>query len=89
MPVACEYTCANGQLSKNCGSSANWFYVERTSCPVGTPAPSPGGSGGPGGGGWGGSGGPGYGGMPGVPLCAKGSGDCDNPSGSDGKEGGQ
>lgn len=88
MPVACRYVCANGVVSENCGSSANWFYVDRTSCPVGSPAPSPGG-GGVGGGGWGGSGGPGYGGMPGVPLCAKGSGDCDNPGGNDDKEGGE
>lgn len=87
-PVSCRYVCANGVMSENCGSAANWFYVDRSACPVGTPAPSPGG-GGVGGGGWGGSGGPGYGGMPGVPLCAKGSGDCDNPGGNDDKEGGE
>lgn len=87
-PVGCRYVCANGVESNNCGSSATWFYVDRSACPVGTPAPSPG-SGGVGGGGWGGSSGPGYGGMPGVPLCAKGSGDCDNPGANDGNEGGE
>ncbi|MDR6841145.1 Ig-like domain-containing protein [Pseudoxanthomonas sacheonensis] len=87
-PVACKYICANGQESSNCGSSANWFFMDRSACPVGTPAPS--GSGGAGGGGWGGSGGPGYGSLPGIPLCAKGSGDCDDPGGKeDGKEGGE
>ena len=89
--VMCEYTCANGQESTNCGSSANWFYVESWGCPVGgTPIPG-GGSGGAGGGGWGGSTGPGYDSMPGLPLCTKGQGDCDNPGqeSAGGNEGGE
>jgi len=90
--VPCKYVCANGVESTNCGSSANWFYVETTNCPVGT-NPVTGGSGGPGGGGgWGGSGGPDYSGMPGIPICAKGSGDCYEPQNKQsggGKEGGE
>ncbi|GAB3094068.1 hypothetical protein GCM10027159_10520 [Lysobacter terrae] len=86
----CQYTCANGQESTNCGSSANWFYVESWGCPVGgTPI---GGSGGAGGGGWGGGSGGGYSPMPGLPLCTKGSGDCFEPKNkqsSSGNEGGQ
>ena len=85
----CQYTCANGQESTNCGSTANWFYVESWGCPVGG---TPIGSGGAGGGGWGGGSGGGYSTMPGLPLCTKGSGDCFEPknkqSGS-GNEGGQ
>lgn len=90
--VSCKYVCANGTESTNCGSNANWFYVETSGCPVGT-NPVTGGSGG-GGGGWGGggSGGPGYSSMPGVPICAKGSGDCYEPGSKQsggGNEGGQ
>ncbi|SOD51611.1 hypothetical protein SAMN06296416_101737 [Pseudoxanthomonas wuyuanensis] len=87
--TTCSFICANGTESESCGSSANWFYVEKSNCPVGG---SPVGSGGAGGGGWGGSGGPGYSGMPGLPLCAKGSGDCydaQNKQSAPGKEGGQ
>lgn len=81
--VVCRYVCANGVESENCGSNARWFYSETYGCPAG---------GGPstGGGGWGGPGGgiggadPGYSTLPGLPLCRKGSGDCDNPGGSDG-----
>ena len=54
--------------------------------------PTPGGRGGFGGGGGGGGGsGPGYGGMPGLPLCTKGQGDCDNPGqeSAGGNEGGE
>ncbi len=87
----CQYTCANGVLSKNCGSAANWFYVESWGCPVGGSPVTGGSGGGVGGGGWGGSGGPGYGGMPGTPLCAKGTGDCDDPGKESdaGNEGGE
>ena len=91
MRETCKYTCANGQESTNCGSATNWFYVESWGCPVGG-TPIPGGSGGIGGGGWGGGGsGPGYGGMPGLPLCTKGQGDCDNPGqeSAGGNEGGE
>jgi large repetitive protein len=91
MQQTCKYTCANGVESNNCGSAANWFYVESWGCPVGG-SPVTGGSGGAGGGGWGGGSGGGYTPMPGLPLCTKGSGDCFEPknkqSGS-GEEGGQ
>ncbi|WP_368563721.1 Ig-like domain-containing protein [Pseudoxanthomonas sp. UTMC 1351] len=89
--LPCKYICANGVESTNCGSNATWFYVETTHCPTGT-NPVTGGSGGAGGGGWGGSGGPTYSGMPGVPICAKGSGDCYEPSNKQsgsGNEGGE
>lgn len=92
-PVTCRYTCANGVESKNCGSSANWFYTDSSTCPAGTSGPSgsSGSSGGTSGGGWGGSGGPGSSSLPGLPLCTKGSGDCDNPGkeSDDGNRGGQ
>ena len=87
--VGCNYICANGVASNNCGSTASWFYIESTSCPVGTTPVS---GGGVGGGVWGGSGGPGYSGMPGLPVCAKGSGDCydsQNKQSNPGKEGGK
>ena len=92
--LTCRYTCANGVESTNCGSNANWFYVESWGCPAGSNPTS--GSGGSNSGGswgsWGGSGGPTYTPMPGVPICAKGSGDCYEPknkqSGS-GNEGGE
>lgn len=87
--LTCKYICANGVASTNCGSGANWFYIVSNSCPAGG---SPVGSGGAGGGGWGGSGGPGYSGMSGIPICAKGSGDCYEPGSKQsggGKEGGQ
>ena len=90
--MTCKYTCANGTESTSCGSGANWFYVESSNCPVGgSPVGGSGGVGG-GGGGWGGSGGPDYSGMPGIPICAKGSGDCYEPGSKQsggGKEGGQ
>lgn len=88
-PVRCDFVCANGTVSKQCGSSANWFYVDRTYCPAG---PGQGGSGGAGGGAWGGSGSPSYTGMPGVPICAKGDGECYDPQSKQSggsKEGGQ
>ncbi|MCW0203598.1 MAG: Ig-like domain-containing protein [Rhodanobacter thiooxydans] len=93
-PVTCNYTCANGAESNNCGSSANWFYVESSACPAGTnPTGGSGGSGSAGGGsGWGGSGGPGTSTLPGLPLCTKGSGDCFEPKNKQsggGNEGGQ
>jgi hypothetical protein len=91
-PVTCKYTCANGVESTSCGSSANWFYVESNACPAGSNPTSSSGSGGwAGGGGWGGSGGPGTSSLPGLPLCTKGSGDCDNPGKETdgGNEGGQ
>jgi len=93
-PVTCKYTCANGTESDKCGSSANWFRVETKLCPAGTSPVTGGGTGGWSGGGtggWGGSGSPSNVGLPGLPLCAKGSGDCDNPGkeGDTGKKGGQ
>ncbi|MFC3656517.1 carboxypeptidase regulatory-like domain-containing protein [Xanthomonas hyacinthi] len=90
--MTCKYTCANGTESTSCGSGANWFYVESSSCPVGGSPIGGGGGGGVGGGGWGGSGGPDYTGLPGVPICAKGSGDCYEPGNKQsggGKEGGR
>lgn len=67
--VTCEYTCANGVLSKVCGSSASWFAPPSLSCPAGNGGSSGGGGGGTGGtggtvgwswvGGGGGGGGPG------------------------------
>jgi fibronectin type 3 domain-containing protein len=92
--VTCKYTCANGVESTNCGSGANYFFVENSGCPVGS-SPIGGGTGGIDvggvGGGTGGSG-PGYSEVQGLPLCTKGSGECFEPgnkqSGS-GKEGGQ
>jgi large repetitive protein len=93
-PVTCQYTCANGVESTNCGSSANWFYVESSACPAGSnPTGSSSGSGSWGGGGdWGGSGSPGTTSLPGLPLCTKGSGDCFEPKNKQsggGNEGGQ
>lgn len=95
-PVTCKYTCANGVESTNCGSSANWFYVEHSSCPAGTSpvgsSSGSGGTGGSGGGGWGGSGGPSGATLPGLPLCTKGTGDCYEPKNKQsggGNEGGQ
>jgi hypothetical protein len=90
----CDFTCANGVTSSNCGSSANWFFVDRSSCPVGTsPISDSVGGGGVGGGGTGGSGGsPGYSGLEGLPLCTKGSGECFSPEemqSSNGEEGGE
>jgi len=90
--VGCKYECANGTTSEVCGSDAKWFFVESRVCPAGG---SPvGGSGGWGGGGpgGGGSGGPSYSSMPGIPVCAKGSGDCHQPTNkqsSGNKEGGE
>lgn len=87
--VGCKYECANGQISENCGSGAQWFRSVSVSCPVGGGG---GGGGWVGGGGSGGSGGPGYSGMPGLPMCVNGNGDCgsggDKASGG-GKEGGK
>ena len=93
--LSCRYTCANGTESTNCGSSANWFYVDSRSCPAGS---GPGGigssgSGGAGSGGdWNGSGGPTGTSLPGLPLCTKGTGDCFEPKNKQsgtGHEGGQ
>jgi hypothetical protein len=86
----CTYKCANGVLSENCGSKANWFFVDRSACPVGSDPIPGGGIGGIGGGtGGGGSGSPGYSEMNGLPLCTKGTGDCFNTGdkqSSNGKE---
>ena len=76
--VGCKYECANGTVSKVCGSDARWFWVEGRSCPAGSNPWGSGGGGG-GGGGWS-SGGGSYSSMPGVPMCAKGTGDCDQPN---------
>jgi len=93
-PVTCKYTCANGTESTNCGSSANWLYTESGTCPAGSSGPGGGsGSGGwaGGGSGWGGSGSPGSSTLPGLLLCTKGTGDCDNPGreSDNGNQGGQ
>lgn len=88
--VGCSYECANGTWSENCGSSAQWFRSVTKSCPVGS-SPVSGGGGAGGGAGGGGSGGPGYSPMPGIPMCAKGDGECHGPGAArsgGGKEGG-
>jgi hypothetical protein len=87
----CSGKCANGVITWNCGSKANFFFVDRTQCPVGTTPIPIGGIGGIGGGGTGGggSGSPGYSEMSGLPLCTKGTGDCFNTGdkqSSNGKE---
>ncbi|MBB2758147.1 UNVERIFIED_ORG: fibronectin type 3 domain-containing protein [Xanthomonas campestris] len=90
--VKCRYECANGTTSEVCGSDAKWFFVESRVCPGGSSPVGGGGAWGGGGGSGGGSGGPSYTPMPGVPVCAKGSGDCYEPGAKQsggGKEGGQ
>jgi len=92
--VRCDYTCANGVWSENCGSSANFFYADRTTCPTGGGGTGPigGGFGGIGGGvGGGTSGSPNYSEVQGLPLCTKGDGECFQPENaqSGNKEGGQ
>jgi len=78
--TTCSYTCANGTVSTNCGSSAYWTSASNSTCPAsggggGGGGVGGGGSGGGGGGGsFGGSGGGAIGGftdLKGIPPCIK------------------
>ena len=78
--TTCSYTCANGTVSTNCGSSAYWTSASNSTCPAsgggggGGGVGGGGGGSGVGGGGFGGSGGGAIGGftdLKGIPPCIK------------------